>query len=118
MKIGELSRRSGVSARSLRYYEQHGLIASERAANGYRVYGDDVVERAHSAHLLFELGVHRELVRAVLACASDVSVEVHRATRDQLAEVRDRMGDRITELSRAHEALSSVVDRVSLTKDV
>lgn len=38
MLIGELSRRTGVSARSLRYYEAQGLLSAGRGANGYRDY--------------------------------------------------------------------------------
>lgn len=110
MRIGEVSRRSGVSARSLRYYESHGLIQAARSDNGYRTYGEEAVERARIAHLLFELGVQRDLVRSVLACTGDVSVDVHRATSDQLAEVRDAMAARIAELSAAHERISEVVD--------
>ena len=39
MKIGELSRRTGVSVRMLRYYEGEGLLAPQRTASGYRDYG-------------------------------------------------------------------------------
>jgi DNA-binding transcriptional MerR regulator len=38
MLIGELAQRAGVSTRTLRYYEQQGLISARRAANGYRQY--------------------------------------------------------------------------------
>lgn len=111
MQIGELSRRSGVSARSLRYYEQHGLISAERGANGYREYDDAVVQTARNLHLLFELGVGRELARSVLACSGDAPAEVHRATRGQLTEVLDQMTQRIDELSTARDALAAIVDR-------
>lgn len=112
MLIGELSRRSGVSARSLRYYEQHGLIAAERGANGYREYDESAVARARNLHLLFELGISRDLASTVLACSGDATPEVHRASRDQLAQVRDRMAERIAELTASHAALSQIVDRV------
>ena len=38
MKIGELSRRTGVPPRMLRYYEQQGLLRPARGQNGYRCY--------------------------------------------------------------------------------
>jgi DNA-binding transcriptional MerR regulator len=106
-----LSRRSGVSPRSLRYYENQGLIRADRGANGYREYGEGVVEAARNLHLLFALGVSRELARSVLACSGNASDAVHRATHDQLTEVRDRLAERIAELSNAHAALSRIVEQ-------
>jgi MerR family regulatory protein len=40
MLIGELAERAGTSTRTLRYYEQHGLVRARRSANGYRVYDE------------------------------------------------------------------------------
>jgi MerR family copper efflux transcriptional regulator len=46
MKIGELGRQTDVSAKTIRYYEEIGLLPEpERAPNGYREYQDDVVLR-------------------------------------------------------------------------
>ncbi|WP_406286714.1 MerR family transcriptional regulator [Embleya sp. NBC_00896] len=43
MLIGELAECTGVSVRLLRYYEQQGMLASTRDANGYRTYDADAV---------------------------------------------------------------------------
>ncbi len=43
--IGEVARRSGVAASALRYYEQRGLIASERAGSGHRRFSRPVLRR-------------------------------------------------------------------------
>ncbi|OLS63718.1 MerR family transcriptional regulator [Pseudomonas putida] len=44
MKIGELAKRSGLSASRIRFYEASGLLnAVERTGNGYRSYGADAV---------------------------------------------------------------------------
>ena len=46
MQIGELGRRAGVAAKTIRYYEEIGLLEEPaRSANGYRDYGDDAVDR-------------------------------------------------------------------------
>jgi MerR family redox-sensitive transcriptional activator SoxR len=45
LTIGEISRRSGVAASALRFYEQRGLITSERAGSGHRRYPRDVLRR-------------------------------------------------------------------------
>lgn len=60
MRIGELAQRTGVSARSLRYYEQRGLLTSHRDQNGYRRYDNAVV------HLVVNL---RRLLGAGLSVA-------------------------------------------------
>ncbi|MEC3892732.1 MULTISPECIES: MerR family transcriptional regulator [Nocardiopsis] len=68
MRIGELAERTGASPRSLRYYEQRGLLASERSANGYREYGADAVERVRNIRLLLESGLTSEDVQELQAC--------------------------------------------------
>jgi DNA-binding transcriptional MerR regulator len=45
MKIGELSRRTGIAASALRYYEEVGLITPVARAGGSRVYTDDILDR-------------------------------------------------------------------------
>ena len=44
MRIGELAQASAVSRDTLRFYEQRGLIAAQRSANGYRDYPPDMVQ--------------------------------------------------------------------------
>ncbi|MGC0368293.1 MerR family DNA-binding transcriptional regulator [Microbacterium sp. SLBN-111] len=98
MRIGEVSRRSGVSPRSLRYYEQLGLIASERESNGYRRYDQVAVERAIVIHMLFGMDFPREIVTSVLACTGDAPAEAHDALYAQLDRVRADLGERIETL--------------------
>jgi len=45
MRIGELSKATGVSVRSLRYFEQKGLLAASRLQSGYREYPKLAVEQ-------------------------------------------------------------------------
>ncbi|TES54329.1 MerR family transcriptional regulator [Halalkalibacterium halodurans] len=44
MKISELSKKTGVSIRSLRYYEQKRLLHPTRLKNGYREYDESDIE--------------------------------------------------------------------------
>lgn len=99
MRIGEVSRRSGVSPRSLRYYEQLGLIASERESNGYRRYDQVAVERAIVIHMLFGMDFPREIVMSVLACTGDAPAEAHDALAAQLSRVRGDLSARIEALT-------------------
>lgn len=46
MKIGELARTTGLNPRTVRYYENIGLLPDpDRLANGYRKYGEEAIER-------------------------------------------------------------------------
>jgi DNA-binding transcriptional MerR regulator len=53
MRIGELSKRTGVSPRSLRYYEEQGLLTSSRSHAGQRHYSDAEVQRVSLIRQLF-----------------------------------------------------------------
>lgn len=110
MQIGELSRLSGVSTRSLRYYEQHGLLTARRTVSGYREFDHDAVGRARTLQLLFELGVSRDLARSILACSGGADDDAHRATLPDLLRMRDRMVERIAALAAAQSALDGVID--------
>jgi DNA-binding transcriptional MerR regulator len=69
MKIGELSRRTGVSIRMLRYYEAEGLLAPDRTESGYRSFGpadEDAVERIR---LLGNAGMTLSAIREFLPCS-------------------------------------------------
>lgn len=113
MRIGELSRRSGVSERSLRYYEQQGLLDADRGANGYREYDDAAVERASTIQMLFGMDFPKDVVRSVLACsghAADASHPSHDRLAEQLGTVRDRLGDRIERLTTTHEQVTAFLD--------
>ena len=57
VRIGELARATGASARALRFYEEQGLLQSQRAANGYRTYRDDTVARVRSIRYLLAAGL-------------------------------------------------------------
>ncbi|TDE30755.1 MerR family transcriptional regulator [Nonomuraea mesophila] len=68
MRIGELAERTGVSARSLRYYEQHGLLSARRTANGYRDYNEEDVRLVSEIRALLSVGFTLEDTRPFLDC--------------------------------------------------
>ncbi|MFF3541098.1 MerR family transcriptional regulator [Streptomyces platensis] len=70
MRIGELARRTGVSTRVLRYYEQRGLLHARRDTNGYRRYDErESVERVGRIRELLAVGLNTDDIRALLPCA-------------------------------------------------
>lgn len=68
MRIGELAGATGTTARALRHYEQAGLISSERAHNGYRVYDERAVVRVRNIRRLLAAGLTLDDVRVFLPC--------------------------------------------------
>ncbi|APU14447.1 MULTISPECIES: MerR family transcriptional regulator [Actinoalloteichus] len=68
MRIGELARRTGTTARALRYYEQQGLLSSTRRENGYRDYDVAAVIRVRNVRHLLDIGLRSEDVRQFGPC--------------------------------------------------
>ncbi|MCS0634159.1 MerR family transcriptional regulator [Streptomyces sp. LP05-1] len=113
MRIGELAEATGATARALRHYEQAGLISSERAANGYRVYDRSAVVRVRNVGHLLAAGLTLDDVRVFLPCldgdvaAAPPSPAGLRVARDRLAvldrriaaqtETRDRLAAALRE---------------------
>lgn len=68
MKIGELSKATGASIRSLRYYERQGLITSRRLPNGYREYNSFSIDQVNTIRFYLQLGLTTEQISGFLQC--------------------------------------------------
>ncbi|HSU15580.1 MAG TPA: MerR family transcriptional regulator [Longimicrobium sp.] len=68
MRVGELSARTGVSVRSIRYYEQAGLLPAARKPNGYREFDASAVERVAAIRGLLETGFTLDEVQSLSSC--------------------------------------------------
>ena len=68
MKISELARRTGVSVRMLRYYEDEGFLRPERASNGYRNYTFQDERTVLRMRLLGQAGLTLASIRSLLPC--------------------------------------------------
>ena len=67
LTIGEIARRSGVASSALRFYEQRGLISSERAGSGHRRYPRAVLRRIAFIVFAQRIGLTLEEIGAELA---------------------------------------------------
>ena len=67
LTIGEISRRSGVASSALRFYEQRGLITSERAGSGHRRYPRAVLRRVAFIVFAQRVGLTLDEIGAELA---------------------------------------------------
>lgn len=77
MKIGELSAKTGVSIRSIRYYEEKKLMNPKRLENGYRIYNEEDVERVKAVQLFLELGLSLDEIFPVISCGSFQPIDPH-----------------------------------------
>lgn len=68
MRIHELARRTGVSIRSLRYYEQKRLIDVHRLDNGYRDFDETAIERVRTIQFYFGLGLNTDQIEQIVSC--------------------------------------------------
>ncbi|MDH6214500.1 MerR family transcriptional regulator [Streptomyces pseudovenezuelae] len=57
MRIGDAAAAVGVTTRTLRYYEQRGLVTARRTASGQREYGEEDVRRLHAVRELLDSGL-------------------------------------------------------------
>jgi DNA-binding transcriptional MerR regulator len=112
MFIGELSRRTGVSTRSLRYYEQQGLLRPQRRASGYREFDESDVATVRRVRILLAAGLNTDLIREVLPCMAEEGA-ILAPTCEEMAQdlkhERERLGRSIEQLQAAHAMLGSII---------
>ncbi|AJY11453.1 MerR family transcriptional regulator [Burkholderia dolosa] len=89
LTVGELSRRTGASVRSIRHYDEHGLLASVRASNGYRMFPDKAITQVTQIQRMIATGFTIEDIRGFPDCM--LLIEGARSC-DQIGEVqRERL---------------------------
>ncbi|HEY3505199.1 MAG TPA: MerR family transcriptional regulator [Actinocatenispora sp.] len=112
MRIGELSHRTGVSVRLLRYYEAQGLLAPTRTSNRYREYGPDAPELVARIRCLLAAGLSTRTIAEVLPCLRDDGRSIAPTcpeSRARIATERDRVATTIDDLRRSLDLLSGIV---------
>ncbi|MEV6930112.1 MerR family transcriptional regulator [Dactylosporangium sp. NPDC051485] len=117
MRIGALARAAGTTTRTLRYYEQEGLLTSARTPAGYRDYDPAAEHRVRNVRELLALGftiadvreflpwLDRELPPTFAAGAGCAAAM--RVAEERLALIRQRL-DTLTQL---HDSLAARLDR-------
>ncbi len=115
LTISEVREQAGVSARTLRYYEEMGLLPGvRRRAGGRRVYGPDELERLRFIQRLKALGLSLAEIKdlnAVYAIGGSTKAMLGRL--DQLlAERREEIDSRIRELSALREEIDQYRERI------
>ncbi|KQC34821.1 MerR family transcriptional regulator [Frankia sp. ACN1ag] len=117
MRIGELAALAGVSVRSLRYYEEQGLLTSTRSAGGQRHYTQDDVERVAFIRRLYTAGLSSRTVTELLPCLDSPSDENSDAAMERMAKERDRLSTHIEDLLRTRDALDVLMVAAQAHRD-
>ncbi|GHH30751.1 MerR family transcriptional regulator [Lentzea cavernae] len=111
MKIGELARLTGVSARSLRYYEQQGLMHSTRSVGGQRHYEATEVARVEVIRRLFDAGLGSKVIARLLPCVdSGEDVQIAEDAFTAMEGERARLTSDIDRLVEARAALDELIE--------
>jgi len=105
LKIGELAQRAGVTAKAIRFYERTGVLpVAERAASGYRLYGEDAVEMLGFVKQASGLGLTLAEIKDIIA--------IRRGGRPPCAHVHRLLSDKAVELDRKLNDLLEVRRRI------
>ena len=118
MLIGELATATGVSTRTLRFYETDGLLpAPERTPGGYRDYTPDAVERVAFIRRAQGAGLTLAQIRGILAIRDSGVAPCHHVG-DVVDQRLDEVAARLAELERTRSdllALRARLDRIDPT---
>ena len=117
LTIGEVARRSGVASSALRFYEQRGLIASERAGSGHRRYRRSVLRRIAFVVFAQRVGLTLEEIGGELAKLPPDRAPTRRDWARLSNGWSSRIDQRIAELERLKAGLTECIGCGCLSLD-
>ena len=117
MTIGEVSRRSGVAASALRFYEDRGLISSERAGSGHRRYPRPVLRRIAFIVFAQRVGLTLDEIAAELSKLPPDRAPTRRDWSRLSSTWTSRIDQRIAELERLRRGLTDCIGCGCLSLD-
>ena len=109
MTIGEVSRRSGVATSALRFYEERGLITSERAGSGHRRYPRPVLRRIAFIVFAQRIGLSLDEIATELGMLPPDRAPTRRDWSRLSSGWTARIDDRIAELARLRVGLTECI---------
>ena len=107
MRIGEVAAAAGVSTRALRYYEEQGLLESERSLSGQRHYAEGAVERVRWIQALYAAGLPSRAIADLLPCVHTGIATPEMVAR--LVQERERIDEQVRDLTATRERLDAVI---------
>ncbi|ANY71571.1 MerR family transcriptional regulator [Paenibacillus ihbetae] len=119
MKISQLSKLTGVSARSIRHYEKKRLIRPKRLDNDYREFDEDAIERVKAIQIYLGMGLTTDEIAEVLDCNDDYS-EVYEYCEEMMDFYEDKLDEingRILRLAAVKLRLEEKIGEMNRMKD-
>ncbi|EPD56207.1 MULTISPECIES: MerR family transcriptional regulator [unclassified Streptomyces] len=107
IRIGEVARAAGVSTRAVRYYEQQGLLISERSPSGQRLYRQDAVTLVRFFQQMYAAGLTSRRIAELLPCWDSGHTDAEQ--RAMLRAERDRIQAKVDDLQAALDRLDEVI---------
>lgn len=107
--IGEVARRSGVRASALRFYEERGLISSQRSGSGHRRYPRAVLRRIAFIVFAQRVGLTLDEIGAELAKLPSETAPTGRDWGRLSSAWRARIDERMAELERLRSGLTECI---------
>lgn len=108
MRIGQLAERTDASVRSLRYYEEQGLLESSRTTGGHREYRESDVTRVRFMQLLYAAGMpSRRIIELLPFLDTGVATP---AMLDHFVKESERIQRQIETLTDTHDRLTRLRD--------
>jgi MerR family redox-sensitive transcriptional activator SoxR len=117
MTIGEVARRSGVAASALRFYEERGLIRSERAGSGHRRFPRAVLRRIAFIVFAQRIGLSLEEIATELGKLPPDRTPAGREWAELSSVWKARVQERIAELQRLQLGLTECIGCGCLSLD-
>ncbi|WP_263263450.1 MerR family transcriptional regulator [Pseudomonas sp. RIT-PI-S] len=98
LSIGELAKRTGASVRSIRHYDDQGLLASNRTGNGYRAFPESAVSQVRQIQRLIATGFSLSDIRSFPDCMRMIEgamacPETSAAQKSRLASIEQQISD-------------------------
>ncbi|MFI6296611.1 MerR family transcriptional regulator [Nonomuraea sp. NPDC050790] len=116
MRIGELSRLTGASVRSLRYYEEQGLLRPLRRPSGYREFRKEDAATVRGIRLMLAAGLSTTTIGEVLPCMTDDGEALTPSCAGMLPDLhreRERLSAAAADLLAARDRLDALVEATS-----
>lgn len=115
MKIGQLSKITGASVRSIRHYEKKNLIKATRLENGYREFDKSAIDRIKTIQVYLSLGLTTSQIEEILSCHdNDFEFDYDELCEEMLeiyAEKLNEINSKIDTLTTVKRRLEKQIDR-------